>query len=80
MENRVFGILESVKRDLELRLLWKSFINKRNELIVKVPYDLRETFEVEIMLLSTLEYVTEMYDVYFDYTFHEDMIKVAVLF
>lgn len=80
MEDRIYEVLESVKRDLELRFLWRSFINKKNQLIVKVPYDLRETFEVEAMLQTTLEYVTEKYDIYLDYTFNEDMIKVEILF
>lgn len=80
MEERIYEVLESVKKDLELRFQWRSFINKKNQLIVKVPYDLRETFEVEEMLQTTLDYVTEKYDIYLDYTFNEDMIKVVVLF
>ena len=77
--NEVKDIMYEVKGDLWLRHRWSSVLTKGGYLIVDTPFDLRETFEVEVMLHMVLVDASEKFDVHFDYEFHEDKIKVFAL-
>ena len=72
-------MLEEVKGDLYLRHRWQSVITKGGYLIIKIPYELEQTFEVECMLQMALEDLSFKLDVYFDYEFYENKIKVFAL-
>ena len=77
--NGMKEILEEVQWGLYSKYRWKSVITKGGYLIIKIPYELEEMFEVECMLQMTLEDLSFKLDVHFDYEFYENKIKVFAL-
>lgn len=72
-------VLRKVKRELWIRNRFNSKITKGNYIVIDIPYELQESFEIEVMIQMVLEDMAEVCDTHFDYEFLFDQIKIYVL-
>ena len=73
------SILDDISKSLWIRNRLKSTKTKGGYLVVNVPYELSESYEIEEMVQMSLEEITEKYDVYLDYELFLDKVKIYIL-